>query len=240
MKDFLEKYAGHLNRPEKTMPLLDGSRPSVHRQVYEELREAILTSVLEPVQKLVPEDLAAEMSVSPIPVREALLRLESENLVDFEPHKGFAVARFSLDDLKEIYYLRGLLEGVAAGLAAYNLTDEELSKLKVLCDQMEYCLDNLSFEEIPVLNASFHQTIYSAARSPRLYKMIVELWNSFPKSNNSVLTLRAEATVSEHKAILKALENRDPENSEKMVRNHVLGVLDDLSEYWSYRLPPDE
>ncbi|MFZ5651617.1 MAG: GntR family transcriptional regulator [Bacillota bacterium] len=235
MKDFLEKYAGHLTRPGKSSPLLDeGSRSSVHQQVYEEIRDAILSSVLEPGQKMVVEDMAADMAVSAAPVREALLRLESENLVTYQPQKGFAVAPFTPDDLKEIYFLRGLLEGVAAGLAAHNLSEEELSQLDELCGRMEKALAEENYEEMPVYNVSFHQAIYAAARSPRLYKMIVQLWNSFPKSSISVLTLRAPEMVSEHRAIFKALQGRDPEKSEKTVRDHVQGAFSDLAEYWSH------
>ncbi|MFZ5647587.1 MAG: GntR family transcriptional regulator [Bacillota bacterium] len=235
MKDFLEKYAGHLTQPGKSSPLLDeGSRSSVHQQVYEEIRDAILSSVLEPGQKLAVEELAADMAVSAVPVREALLRLEADNLVTYQPQKGFAVAPFTLEDLKEIYFLRGLLEGVAAGLAAHNLSEEEMSLLKELCDRMEKTLADENYEEMPLHNVSFHQTIYAASRSPRLYKMIVQLWNSFPKSSISVLTLRAPETVSEHRAIFEALQSRDPEKSEKTVRDHVQGVFSDLAEYWNH------
>lgn len=233
LKDFLEKYSGNLTS--SPAPLLDeGSRSSVHQQVYEEIRESILSSVFEPGQQLVIEDLASSLAVGSAPVREALLRLETEDLVDFNQYRGYTVSSFSLEDLKEIYFLRVLLEGVAADLAAHNLTEEELKKLKEICDQMEEFLEGQKFEEMPGLNVSLHEAIYSAAKSPRLYKLIVHLWNSYPKSSISVLTLRAPVMVSEHRAIFEALKSRDPGKSEKMVRDHIKGAFIDLADYWSH------
>lgn len=233
MKDFLARYTGNRARSDRSATSLDdGSRSSVYQQVYEEMRESILSSVFEPGQLLNPEDLAAGLSVGPAPVREALLRLEAEDLVNYIHNKGYTVASFTLEDLKEIYFLRALLEGVAAGLAACNHNDEELNKLKELCDKMEKSLAEQNFEEMPGLNVSFHEIIYSAARSPRLYKLIVQLWNSFPQSSISVLTLRATTVVNEHQAIFKSLQSRDSEKSQKMARDHIRGAFDDLAEYW--------
>ncbi len=236
MKDLLEKYSGqriHFDRP---APALDeGSRSSVYQQVYEELRDAILSSIFEPGQQLVPEDLAAGMGVSPAHVREALLRLQTEDLVSYKQNKGYQVAFFTLEDLEEIYFLRALLEGVAAGLAAHNLTDKELDNLRELCNKMEKAMAEQDIEEMPFLNVSFHGAVYWAAKSPRLYKLIVQLWNSFPKSSISVLTLRAPVMVSEHKAIFESLQSRQPEKSEKNVRDHIKRAFDDLAEYWSHQ-----
>ena len=119
MKYLLEKYSGHLSNPGKSTPLqAGGPHSSVQEQVHEKIRDAILSGILEPGQRLLQDELAAEMAVDRAPVREALLRLEAENIVDFHPYKGFTVAFFTLDDLKEIYFLRGLLEGTASRLAA--------------------------------------------------------------------------------------------------------------------------
>ncbi|MCL5935254.1 MAG: GntR family transcriptional regulator, partial [Firmicutes bacterium] len=200
------------------------------------LRNAILSGVLEPGQRLLQDELAAEMSVGHMPVREALLRLEAESLVNFHTYKGFTVASFTLDDLKEIYFLRGLLEGAACRLAAKNLSDKELDELEGLCKKMERCLSDQDFTEMPKYNASFHEIIYSAAKSPRLYKMIVKLWNSFLKSSFSFLTLRAPVMVDEHKAIYQALRSRNPEEAKSRIQDHIASALKDLSEYWSHRL----
>jgi len=237
LKYLLEKYSGHLSNPGKPTPLqAGGPHSSVQEQVYEKIRDAILSGILEPGQRLLQDELAAELAVDRAPVREALLRLEAENIVDFHPYKGFTVAFFTLDDLKEIYFLRGLLEGTASRLAAKNLTDEDLDQLQNLCGRMEKCLDDDDLSEMPRLNTSFHEIIYSSAKSPRLSKMIARLWNGFLKSSIGFLTLRAPVMVQEHKSIYEALRKRDPDEAEARVRSHLESALNDLEEYWSHRL----
>lgn len=233
MKKLLEKYSGHLAVTGKSSPLItDDPSTSVQEQVYGKLLNNILTGVLEPEQRLLPDDLAAAMAVSPMYVREALLRLEGEGLAVFQPYKGYTVAKFTLDDLHEIYFLRSLLEGAASELAARNLTEKELGELSSLCRKMEECLANDDLTNMPKYNASFHQIIYQAANSPRLYTMIIKLWNGFLKSSLSALTLRAGETVEEHKAIYEALRKRDPEEARIKTQEHIVSVLGDLSEYW--------
>lgn len=141
-----------------------------------------------------------------------------------------------MDDLKEIYFLRSLLEGTACQLAANNISEQSLEELERLCEKMEKCLSDNDLTEMPKYNSSFHRTIYAAANSPRLYKMIVRLWNSFLKSSFSFLTLRAPVMVNEHKAVYKALRGRNPEEAMEKMREHLLSAYGDLSEYWNQRL----
>ncbi len=241
MKDLMEKYSGHVHFTGKPSPLIvDGPSYAVQDQVCEKLRNDILSGVFEPQQRVQPEDLASVMGVSSGHIREALLRLGGEGLVDFHPSKGFTVASFTLDDLKEIYFLRSLLEGAASELAAGNLTNGELDELERLCRKMEECLDRDDLADMPKYNSRFHEVIYLAARSPRLYDMIVKLWNGFLKSSLSCLTLRAKETVDEHRAIYEALRSRNAAEAGARTREHIVSVLGDLSEYWSQWLTPVE
>lgn len=237
MKNLLEKYSGHLNIHDQRSPLLiDGPPSSVQERIYEQLRDSILSGVLESGRRLQQEELAVDLAVTPAQAREALLRLEGEDLVNYEPYKGFTVTKFTLDDLKEIYFLRSILEGAASELAAKNLTEQELDELESLCKKMEECLDQNDLTYMPRFNADFHEIIYLAAKSPRLYSMIMKLWNGFLKASLSCLTLRARETVEEHKAIYKALRNRDHEEAKVRTQEHIFSVLGDLSEYWAHWL----
>jgi DNA-binding GntR family transcriptional regulator len=101
---------------------------------------------------------------------------------------------------------------------------------------MEKSLSNNEIAQLSLLNTDFHETIYASANSPRLYKMIVQLWNGFFHSSISFLAQRAPVSVKEHKAIYEALRNRDGEKTEKIIREHVMSALEDLEEYWSKRL----
>lgn len=237
MKDLLAKYRGIPSSEIQTTPLVSsGGHSSVQAHIYARLREAILDGNLEPGQRLLQDELAVELAVSRMPVREALLRLEVDGLVNFHPYKGFTVVTFTLDDLKEIYFLRGVLEGTAAELSATNIKGNELEKLKTLCQRMAQGLAKGEYDEMPYLNAEFHQSVYIAARSPRLYKMIVRLWNSFPRSNMSVVEERASLMVEEHTSIYEALSASDGEMAGTKTRQHIANAFSALQKYWDTRI----
>lgn len=237
MKDLLAKYRGNPASETQNIPLVNtGGHSSVQAQIYARLREAILDGNLEPGQRLLQDELAAELAVSRMPVREALLRLEADGLVNFHPYKGFTVATFTQDDLKEIYFLRGVLEGTAAELAAINIKDSELEKIEKLCLRMNRCLEGGEYEELPHLNAEFHQSVYVAASSPRLYRMIVRLWNSFPKTSINVFKERAERTVKEHIEIYEAIKSGDGKKAGEVTRGHIANAFEALHNYWKSRI----
>lgn len=236
MKDLLEKYCGHFDTPCRlsSLQFLTEVPPSSFQdRTYDRIRDMILSGFLEPGKLLVQDQLASELSVDLLAVLEALLRLEAECLVNVTPSKTFLVAAFTMDDLRETYYLRSLLEGEACQLAAKNIMDEELDVLEALCIKMEKCLSSNDLTDMPKYNACFHETIYKAAKSPRMYKMIVNMWNSFPKSSFSFLTLRAPLMVKEHQSIYQALRSRNPVEAKARVEDHIASVLKELSEYWN-------
>ncbi|HHV65629.1 MAG TPA: GntR family transcriptional regulator [Peptococcaceae bacterium] len=239
MGKLLEKYTGHFSPT--TLDSLKGktSNYMIEEEVYTFMRNAILSGVFPPgyhFSEAEMEDLEDRLGATKAMVREALVRLTSDNLVQYKPEEGFTVSVLKLEDLREIYFLRSILEGAAARLACENLSAEDIQKLEGLCRQMKYSLENKEVAQLSLLNTDFHETIYSSANSPRLYKMIVQLWNGFFHSSISFLAKRAPQSVSEHHAIFEALKNRDCEKAERMIREHTMSSLKDLEEYWSKRL----
>jgi len=239
MGNLLEKYTGHFSPT--TLSSLKGKKGAgmIEEEAYTYIRNAILSGVFPPgyyLSETEMNDLEERIGANNAIIREALLRLSSDHLVQYRPEEGFTVAVLELDDLREIYFLRSILEGAAARLACEKLTEEDLNKLEHLCEQMEKSLNNQEIAQLSLLNTDFHETIYASAHSPRLYKMIVQLWNGFFHASLSFLSDRAPMSVREHKAILEALKNRDGDKTERIIRDHLLSALDDLEEYWSKRL----
>ena len=114
----------------KLVPIkLDGYKP-LRDVVFENLRDAIITQVLKPGERLMEIQLADEMGVSRTPVREAIRKLELEGLVVMVPRKGAYVAGVSMKDIHEVYEVRSALEMLAVTLAAERITDEELNALE--------------------------------------------------------------------------------------------------------------
>ena len=119
-----------MTKERKLLPIvLDGYKP-LRDVVFETLRDAIITQVLKPGERLMEIQLADEMGVSRTPVREAIRKLELEGLVIMVPRKGAYVAGVSMKDIHEVYEVRAALEMLAVSLAAERITDEELDALE--------------------------------------------------------------------------------------------------------------
>ncbi len=109
-------------------------------QVAERIREAIVLGNIPPGTRLLEAQLATRLGVSRIPVREALARLEAEGLVERAPYQGARVMRLTIDQVRESFMLRSLLEGFATKLATPHVTPEEIARLRAVIAQLaEYC-----------------------------------------------------------------------------------------------------
>src|ERR1700759_3243287 len=131
-------------------------------RVREQLQHAILEGVLKPGERLRAEHLAQRYGTSRTPVREALLQLEAQGLVEVEPNRGAVVKAFDAADLLDLYEVRALLEPAAAARAAPRISAEQLAELHALCD------DQAPVDEQIAANERFHRIIADAAGSPRL------------------------------------------------------------------------
>lgn len=136
------------------------------------VREAILGGVVPPGARLRQEELAELFGTSRIPVREALRALEYEGLVTSEPHRGFTVTSLDADDVEEVYDLRIVLEGHALRLAVPLLTDDDLSELGQLYDEMTTAATP---DEQLAAREHFYLRLYSVSGRPRLVGLIARL-----------------------------------------------------------------
>lgn len=197
--------------------------------VADQLRSAILEGQYQPGEWLRQEHLAQELGVSQMPVREALKELAAEGLIEHVPYRGVRVIEFSPDDIEDLYAHRAFLEGKAASLAAQRITPREIAEIKRLQEQMEA---NLAPEQLATyrdLNRRFHSVIFTASRRGYLTRTLTQMWAAFPTmlvGNFSItadnpLPGRDMNDVSEHQALITALENRDPDASEHAMRHHI-------------------
>lgn len=201
---------------------LDSYQP-VRREVYHALREAILTGKLKPGERMVERNLARQLGVSRTPVREAIRKLELEGLVEHIPRRGVVVARISKKEAWEIYSIRAVLEGLAARLAAENITLKQLERLEELVKGMEEARAQKDTEELQRLHMEYNELIYQAAESPRLHQMIINLVEyivGFTKVGYAVPG-RIHAATREHRELLEALKARDAERAETLARQHI-------------------
>lgn len=193
------------------------------------LRAAIFSGELRPGQTLGEENLGKQLGISRTPVREALVLLRSEGLVETPPNRPAAVRSFSSQDLREMHSLRAVLEGYAARAAAPNLNDQQVSELERSVERYAAMTDNdAMLRELVEENFTFHNTIIEAADSELLSSMIRQT-TAIPLIYKSYMTYsreNRESALQDHRKILAALRDRDPERAESLMKAHVLWARD--------------
>jgi DNA-binding GntR family transcriptional regulator len=213
--------------------IFDGHPPlarTASNAAAEMIRQAIVDGRLSPGERLTEERLARELGISRTPVREALKMLKSEGLVDAAPNRSATVRAYEACDLEDMYQLRALLEGYAARRAATRLSDEQLLALRASCERFEAMSADDGLREIVRENFVFHNTILEAAASPRLTGMVRQVVE-MPLVYKSYVWYSPEQTrISQHyhRQITRALERRDAERAELVMKEHVLEARDVL------------
>ncbi len=195
--------------------------------IFDALREAIFTGVLQDGEHLRQDRLAETFNTSRIPVREALARLEQQGLVINERYRGTTVTALSPEEIKEIFEFRALLEGETIRYAVKNISDETLERVKVYCEQFASEPDSAKWGD---LNRNIHYTLYESAQRPYYLRTIKSTLDRIERYLRAQLALTdgMERANKEHLGILKACIDRDADLASKLTRDHILGASSSL------------
>jgi DNA-binding GntR family transcriptional regulator len=187
---------------------------------YAVLREAIVTNALKPGTRLRADDLAKKLGVSKTPVREALRKLQAEDLITVERGNALTVKSISEEQLIEIYYTREALEGMAARLAAENAGPIELAKLRAIQEDMKAPGSTGNVRQLRHLTGEFQLAVFRAARNDTIYRLLEHLQEKIRQFGGSTLTRqgRAKEVIAYAKALVAAIEKRDGDAGEKIAR----------------------
>jgi DNA-binding GntR family transcriptional regulator len=189
---------------------------------YAVLREAIVTNTLKPGTRLRADDLAKKLGVSKTPVREALRKLQAEDLITVSAGNALTVKSISEEQLLEIYYTREALEGMAARLAAGNAGQIELAKLRAIHDEMKTPSVSGNLRRLRQLSGEFQLALFRAARNDTMYRLLKHLQEQIRQFGGTTLTQpgRAREFVAYAKALVAAIEKRDGEAAERIAREN--------------------
>lgn len=225
-------------------PLLDASEDlqgaadkTLSGQTTAALREAIVKGDIAPGEKLNEPRLAEQFQVSRGPLREAIRRLVAMRLVRHIPHVGATVVTLDLDSIVELYEVREALEGQAAALAAKNMSDGQISKLRDLLDVHRKHVESNAGEYMQAEgDFDFHyQIIKGSGNSLLTHQLCDELYHLIRmfRFQTSRFKTRSNRALIEHEQLLYALEHRDPELAEMLMRKHIarakLSIQESLS-----------
>ncbi len=189
---------------------------------YAVLKHSIIHGELALGSRLRADELAKKLGMSRTPVREALRKLEVGELIVHGPRNVLVVKTLSEGELVETYYIREALEGMAARLAAENITQFELSNLRHVVSSMTEAVENNDLDTLRDLTGEFQVIVFEASRNQRLARMLKELHDRIRRFQVSTTYLdgRSSEIFEEFQNVLTAIENRDPDTAEQCARQH--------------------
>ena len=206
---------------------LDAYEGSLATRVYQSLKDAILSLDYQPGEILRKAEICAHLGISRSPVSEAVTRLAAEGLVDVVPQAGTFVARFSMSEIREGAFLREALELAAVELLAEAITDAQLLELRRNLRIQKVLVDDEDVAGFYKLDAEMHELMFSFTGFRRIAQIAETSWLQVNRARRLVLPNRRRIaeTLEEHRAIVDALEARDPDAARAATRTHLRQLL---------------
>lgn len=194
-------------------------RRVIREEVADVIRNSILVGELPRGSRLDILAIAKDMSISQLPVREALIALSTEGLVRAEARRGYYVEELDRDDLLDHYEIYGKIAGVAAARATQTMSEEQIQALQDINDQLRAGTDA---EEEEQLNQAFHRLINWAGGSRRLRSILRPLSHGMDVHFSTLIPGWQSSAADEHDAIITALRARDPEVVRAAMEQHLI------------------
>jgi DNA-binding GntR family transcriptional regulator len=214
--------------------------------VAETLRDMILVGELRPGQRVTQDELAATLGVSTMPVREGLLKLAHEGLVEASPNRSFRIVRNTREDIRDIYWMHAVLAGQLTAHACMRQDSEPslVERLKAHEAALVAATAARDTAAMEAANWSFHRQINRAAGAPRLLLMLGSTLRLIPQHFYALVEGWAPVSRSGHEAIIAAFERQDPEAARSAAIKHVEEagrlVIAHFSDTGYWKLPGQE
>ena len=207
-----------------------GTEKSLRGQVFDKIRSDILNGKYKRGEELVESSIGKELGISRTPVREAIRQLELEGLVQLVPNKGAFVTGISEKDVRDIYLIRARLEGLAARMAAKNITPELLDAMEETVVLSEYHAKKEHYEQVCEMDSKFHKLLYKASGSRILEHTLTDFHQYVQRVRMASIMKkrRMEKSNDEHDAILTAIREHDEEKAELVATRHISNTVENL------------
>ena len=205
--------------------------PTAQEAVLAELRRAIASGQLRPGQPIAQATVAEHLGVSRVPLREALKILQGEGQVEYQPHHGYSVTRLDLDDLREAYRIRQLLETEAARISVPRFGLQEVRDLAQAARQVDDAGDDEDYATMAAANRRFHFLLVEGAGMPRLTHLVRILWDATDvyRSFYYADADNRQRVRAEHAGIVKAVAEGDVEAVVQQLDEHRQNAIDEIT-----------
>ncbi|MBQ6886708.1 MAG: GntR family transcriptional regulator [Lachnospiraceae bacterium] len=203
---------------------------SLRGRVFHKLREDILNGKYKEHEELKEVAIGEEMGVSRTPVREAFRQLELEGLIQIIPNKGAYVTGITVEDVKDIYMIRSLLEGLCARWATEKITEEQLEEMEENIYLAEFHAAKGHLEQIAELDNRFHDIMYEACDSKMLQHLLKDFHQYVLRVRRKTLSnaSRGEASNHEHRLIMEAIKAKDASKAEELANKHIINAYENM------------
>lgn len=211
--------------------VLDRSR-SAAAQVLEYLRENIINLSIKPATPLDRQVMADHFNLSQTPIRDALLRLEEDGLVDIFPQRATVVRRIDVKSAQRAHFLRLSVELEVVRALAASPSQELVSRLAAILSQQANALECFDFPRFVWADQAFHRTMYEAAGVEPLWDVARRLSGNLDRLRHLHVPMPGKAAnvIAQHQRILDAIAKGDPAEAEQAVRAHLAGTLNHLDQ----------
>lgn len=204
---------------------LGATRENLPDQLAAAISDAILSGAFRPGDRLQPDDIARHFDISKIPVREALRTVEANGWVRSRPRRGTFVASPTLQDLKDVFETRIMLEPGLARRAALRRSEDQVRALDRIMERTLLAIEKGDPRKIEEANSEFHALIAESAKNPFAERIITQIELRVRWYFTNVPLNRSRNTAEEHYAILNAVRNRDEDGAEAATLDHLRNTL---------------
>ncbi len=203
---------------------------SLRGRVFHKLRDDILSGKYEENEELKEVAIGEELGVSRTPVREAFRQLELEGLIQIIPNKGAYVTGITEKDVKDIYMIRSLLEGLCARWATEHITQEQLAEMEENVYLSQFHAQKGHLEQLAELDNRFHDIMYEACNSKILEHQLKDFHQYVLRVRRKTLASKNRGPKSneEHEEILQAIKAGDADRAEQLANRHMINAYDNM------------
>lgn len=203
---------------------------SLRGRVFHKLREDILSGKYEEHEELKEMAIGEEMGVSRTPVREAFRQLELEGLIQIIPNKGAYVTGITEKDVKDIYMIRSLLEGLCARWATEHISEEQMNEMEENVYLAEFHAKKGHLEQLAELDNRFHDILYEACDSKILEHHLKDFHQYVLRVRKKTLASanRGPQSNEEHKKIMEAIRDKDADLAEQLANRHMINAYENM------------
>lgn len=198
-------------------------------EIYKEIKQAIILQKLKPNTQLVEKELAESFDVSRTPIRNVLRRLQYERLVKIIEHKGAYVASSTIEEAKEVFEMRRILEAATVRKACRSSTDEQIRELEKMIEEEQNTYQHMDYIEATQMAGDIHLKIAEMAGNSYFYRYLEDLISVTYIIISIYGRLQAEkGTCRHHLCIFDAIKKRDEDLAEKLCIEHLREIEDSL------------